>query len=101
MSEYINSDYINLEFVVPTRENVYGHILINAKTNKSIIKLTCRAPSKKGDTSLKTYKVETDQALIPTNTTNQFSSDSPRASVKKAKKYLLKYFKSNPTELDK
>ena len=102
MSEYINSDYINLEFVVPTRENVYGHILINAKTNKSIIKLTCRAPSKKDDKSFKAYKVETDQVLIPTSTPNEFFySNSSRVSVKKAKKYLLKYFKSNPTELDK
>ena len=86
MSEYINSDYINIEFVVPTRENVYGHILINAKTNKSIIKLTCRAPSKKGDKSFKAYKVETDQDLIPTSTLNEFFySNSSRASVKKAK----------------
>ena len=102
MSEYNNSDYINLEYVVPTREKVYGHILINAKSNKSIIKLTCRAPSKKEDKSFKAYKVETDQGLIPPSTPNEFFySNSSRASVKKAKKYLLKYFKSNPTELDK
>jgi len=91
LSVYIDSEYINLEFIEPTREKMNGKININTSINKSIIRFNCRASTPKTNDVYKAYQVIAED--------EGYESNNKSVVVKKAKKYLLKYFKSNPDEL--
>ena len=98
MSEYIKPGYINLGFFNPTRNNINGRIVINTKRNDSIIEISI---------SIHNYKVIKNNVLIPIRRSHnlpapeeEFSSTRVKRAVKEAKKYLLRYFKLHPAELE-
>ncbi|AXE62024.1 hypothetical protein [Candidatus Thioglobus sp. NP1] len=94
LSVYIDSDYINLEYIEPTRENINGYIHINTKIKKSIIKVICRARLSKYNDSFRTYKIISSQGK-----NGGFEADSISSASKGTKKILLNYFKLHPEEI--
>jgi len=98
MEEYINSGYIDLVFIKPTRKYIVGYIAINTKINKSIMTIVSYPQY---DDTYKAYEIETKQELIPTHNSKVFSSNNYKVTISKAKKYLLKYFELHPEELEK
>ena len=98
MEEYINSGYIDLVFIKPTRKYIIGKIAINTKINNSIMTIVA---CPQYDDEYKVYEIKTEEGLIPTHNSKVFSSNNYKVTISKAKKYLLKYFELHPEELEK
>ena len=94
--EYINSDYISLEFVEPTRETIYGKIVINANDANSIIKIGVSKDgfrvneyfSDRGDFESETARIYYEEALTRVKVT-----------AKTTKRLLRSYYKLHPEKL--
>ena len=100
MKEYINSGYINLEFIEPTRSNIIGYIFIHSKMKNSILRIASRVALPEYENTFKVYAIETLEELVPYKSAKDFSSNSHHATIVKAKKFLLNYFETYPEELD-
>lgn len=100
LSEFLNSKYINIDFVEPTKENMNGFIHINTQKHNSIIKIICRAAITTNNDNFKTYKIRINEDFRGEIPSNDYSSNDYKSIAKKAKKTLLKYFKLYPNELN-
>jgi hypothetical protein len=96
LSEYINPGYINLEFVNPTREAIYGKIVINANDANSIIKI---GVSKDG---FKVSEYFSDRVGYESPYVTIYIEkplNKVRQTAKSTKKLLFRYFKLHPEKL--